>query len=184
MLNQIINVVMPVAITGIVAVLAAILKVIGDNVVSYIGAKKNAIVAQVGIDTYNSNLKKAKDIWGLVDEEFRITPTLEKTIEAKQGMFDNLLKAKIPSLTDDEINTLRQTIAGEINKGKAVITADAVAQQNELIAVKAQNVQLTAEKENLSNRVTELTNQNTQLTTQINNVQAAVTPVATQPISQ
>lgn len=158
MLNQIINTVVPVAVTGIVGVLVAILKVVGDSAVSYIEAKKNAIANQVGVATYNSNLEKAKDIWGLVDEEFRITPSLEKSVEAKQQMFDKLIKKAVPSLTDDEIANLRQTIAGEVNKGKAVVTADAVAKQKEMDSVKAQNVQITTENIQLKQKLTTIQN--------------------------
>jgi predicted kinase len=33
-------------------------------------------------------------------------------------MFDNLLLAKFPSLTKEDLENLRQSIAGEVNKGK------------------------------------------------------------------
>lgn len=153
MLNQIINTVIPVVATAIGAVLVAVIKVVGDNAVSFLETKKAALVAQTGIDKYNATLQKAKSIWNLVDEEFRITPTLEKTVEAKQEMFNKLLKSKIPSLTDSEINDIRQAIAGEVNKGKDVVTSDAVAKQNELNNIKTQNVQLTAENNQLKQKL-------------------------------
>jgi hypothetical protein len=37
-------------------------------------------------------------------------------------MFDNLLLAKFPNLTKEDLENLRQAIAGEINKGKEAIT--------------------------------------------------------------
>ena len=37
-------------------------------------------------------------------------------------MFDNLLLAKFPSLAKDDLENLRQAIAGEVNKGKEAIT--------------------------------------------------------------
>ncbi|MDD3225446.1 MAG: hypothetical protein PHX70_12255 [Clostridium sp.] len=157
-LNQIINTVVPVVVTGIVGVLVAILKVVGDSAVSYISEKKNSLATQIGVDTYNSNLEKAKDIWGIVDEEFRITPTLEKTVEAKKQMFDKFLKKAVPLITDDEISNLRQTVAGEVNKGKAVVTADEVAKQNEMDSVKVQNVQLTTENAQLKQKLTTIQN--------------------------
>ena len=153
MLNQIINTAVSIAVAAIAAILTAIIKVVGNNVVDYIQAKKGSIAVKTGIDKYNATLQKAKSIWAIVDEEFRITPTLEKTIENKQEMFDKLLKSKIPTLTDNEIADIRQAIAGEVNKGKEVITSDAIATQKELEVVKSQNSQLTTENDQLKQKL-------------------------------
>lgn len=158
MLNEIVNTVVPVVVTAIGGVLVAIIKVVGDNLVSYIETKKDALATQTGIDKYNATLQKAKNIWNLVDEEFRITPTLEKTMQAKQDMFNKLLKEKIPSLTDNEINDVRQAVAGEINKGKDVVTSDAVEKQKELENEKAKSAQLTAENEQLRKKLETIQN--------------------------
>jgi hypothetical protein len=125
MLQSIINQIVPVAITAIVGILIAIIKAVGDAAVDYINKKKEAVVTQTGIDQYNSKLILAKNIWNLVDEAFRITPTLTATIEAKQKMFEEEMLKVIPELTSDEIAQLRQVIAGEINKGKEVVVAPA-----------------------------------------------------------
>ena len=121
MVQQIINAIVPVAITAIVAILVAAIKALGDAGVAYIQKKKDAVVAKIGADTYEHNLSVARSIWNIVDEEFRITPTLDKTIVNKQAMFDEKIKKAIPNITDDEIAQLRQTVAGEVNKGKAAI---------------------------------------------------------------
>lgn len=125
MLQSIINQIVPVAVTAIVGVLVAIIKAVGDAAVDYIDKKKEALASQVGIDQYNSKLALAKNIWNLVDEEFRITPTLTATIEAKQKMFETEMLKVMPGLTSDEIAQLRQIIAGEINKGRDVIITPA-----------------------------------------------------------
>ena len=158
MLNQIVNIIVPIIVTAIAGILVSIIKVVGDNAISYISTKKDAVATKVGIDKYNSTLQKAKSVWAIVDEEFRITPTLEKTVQNKQDMFDKLLKAKIPALTDNEIADVRQTIAGEFNKGKEVVTSDAVATQKELEAVKNQNTQLTAENNQLKQKLATIQN--------------------------
>ena len=121
MVQQIINAIVPVAITAIVAILVAAIKALGDAGVAYIQKKKDAVVAKIGTDTYEHNLSVARSIWNIVDEEFRITPTLDKTIVNKQAMFDEKIKKAIPNITDDEIAQLRQAVAGEVNKGKAAI---------------------------------------------------------------
>lgn len=127
MLQSIINQIIPVVITAIVGVLVAIIKAVGDAAVDYINKKKEAVAAQMGIDKYNSKLTLARSIWNLVDEEFRITPTLTATIEAKQKMFETEILKIMPELTSDEITQLRQVIAGEMNKGKDVIVVPAAA---------------------------------------------------------
>jgi len=36
-------------------------------------------------------------------------------------MFETLVKEKVPGITDDEIQNIRQSIAGEFNKDKPLI---------------------------------------------------------------
>jgi hypothetical protein len=130
MIQQIINAVVPVVITAAVAVLVAGIKAVGDAAVAYISRKKDAVVAQIGAATYNHNLTIARSIWGAVDEEFRITPTLEKTITAKQELFATKIQKAIPGITEDEIVQLRQAVAGEVNKGREALTAAATSAQS------------------------------------------------------
>lgn len=125
MLQQIINSIVPVAVTAIVAVAVAAIKAVGDAGVQLIEKKKAAIEAKIGADTYNQRLAFARQAWNITDEYFRITPTVTKTIEAAQDKFAAQLKTMVPDVTDTEIEQLRQAIAGEINKGKAVIEASA-----------------------------------------------------------
>ena len=127
MVQQVINAIVPVAITALVAVLVAGVKALGDAGVELINRKKEAVVAKIGADTYNQRLAVARQMWGAVDEEFRITPTLEKTIENKQKLFAEKIKKAIPGITDSEIEQLRQAVAGEVNKGKAALTSEALA---------------------------------------------------------
>ena len=121
--QTLINQLGPVVIAGVVAFLAKGVVPVGDAAIDFLNKKKEAVANQIGIEKYNSNLAKAKDIWGLVDEEFRITPALTKTIESAQEMFEEKILKLIPGLTKDEIEHLRQAVAGEVNKGKAVIIA-------------------------------------------------------------
>ena len=102
----------------------AVIKGVGDAAVSFIEKKKATVVAQIGADTYNQNLTVAEDVWNLVDEYFRITPTVTKTIEAAQEKFSEEIKKAIPDIMDDEIEQFRQAVAGEVNKGKAALTAE------------------------------------------------------------
>lgn len=127
MLNQIIqtgiNQVIPIIVAAIMALFLKEIGPVGDAVVSLLKKKEEDVVNKIGIDTYNSDIAKAKNIWNLVDEEFRITPTLTKTIEAAQSLFAEKILKVIPGISADDIEHLRQAVAGEINKGKEALTA-------------------------------------------------------------
>lgn len=125
MFQQIINQVEPVVISAAVAILTAAITAAGTAFVQFIQAKKAAVVQKMGVDNYNQKLAFAKQAWAMVDETFRITPALEKTIAAKQEAFAAELEKLVPDITAEEIEQLRQAVAGEVNKGRAVLTAPA-----------------------------------------------------------
>ena len=126
MIQQIINGILPIIVTAVIAILGVAIKSLGDAGVAFIAEKKKELIQKIGQNTYNQNLAFAKAAWNIVDEYFRISPNIEKTFNAKQKMFTDELKKFVPSLTDDEIAQLRQTIAGEVNKGKDVVLSDVV----------------------------------------------------------
>jgi hypothetical protein len=134
MLQTIINALVPVLLTAITGVLVAVIKAVGDAGVKLIAEKISATKVKAGADQYNHYLTLAKQAWNIVDEEFRITPNLEKTIAAKQAEFETQIKKLIPSITDDEIEQLRQAVAGEVNKGKAAVAAEASSADGDLTA--------------------------------------------------
>lgn len=120
-MEQMLNQIIPILITAVVGALAVIIKSIGDAVVSFIEVKKEAVVLQMGIDGYNQQLKFAKSIWGIVDENFRLSGIVGDVISQKQEMFEKLIREKVQGITDAQIISLRQTIAGEVNKGKEAV---------------------------------------------------------------
>ena len=123
MIQSIINALIPVIIAAVTGVLVAIIKTVGDSVIELIEAKIKAVALKMGVDQYNADLVVAKNIFNIVDEYFRITPTVTKTIEAAQAKFTEEILKAIPSITADEIEQLRQAVAGEVNKGKDVVVA-------------------------------------------------------------
>ena len=75
-------------------------------------------------------IQAAKAVWNIVDENFRISKTVEEKLESKADQFDKLMISKFPELSQDDIAELRQSIAGEVNQGKAaVIDNSALLQQ-------------------------------------------------------
>ncbi|MCY1713724.1 hypothetical protein [Caproiciproducens galactitolivorans] len=125
MYQQIINALVPVLITAFTGVLVAIVKAVGNAGVQLIEEKAKAVKAKAGADKYDQYMKYAWSAWNMTDENFRITPALEKTFAAKQAEFEVQIKKLIPGITDEEIEMLRQAVAGEVNKGREAIEATA-----------------------------------------------------------
>ena len=123
MVQQIINAIIPIAITAIVGVLGVVIKSVGESLVAFIAEKKNEVVTKIGVNTYNQNLAFAKSVWVLVDEYFRVNSNVTKTIDSATTKFVEEMKKLCPQLTDDEIKQLQQIVAGQINQGRdAIVT--------------------------------------------------------------
>ena len=125
MFQQIVNAVVPVVVAGAVAVAVAVVKAVGDAAVAYIGKKKEEVVKKIGAGEYNRKLTFSEQAWGMVDEYFRITPNVEKTLDSTAAKFKEFLLAKAPGLTDSEIKDFQQTVAGIVNAGREAVTAPA-----------------------------------------------------------
>lgn len=144
MVQQIISTIVPVLVTAIAGVLVAAIKAVGDAGVQLINEKITAVKASTGAEQWNHWMELAKTVWNAVDEEFRITPTLEKTIVNKQALFAEKIQQAIPEITNDEIEQLRQAVAGEINKGKAAIMGQVKDEQGNGLAPAAADQAFTA----------------------------------------
>ena len=152
MKELIINQIVPIIIAGIVAILVKSITVIGDTAIQTIAKKKEEIEQNIKVSGHKEQLTAAKDVWNIVEEKFRITENALSVLGSKADMFDELLIKKIPGLTKEELSDLRQSIAGEANKGKAALTDTAKLQQS--------NAQLQQE--------------NATLKAQLNTIQSAV----------
>lgn len=102
-------------------------------------------------------ITEAKKIWDMVDENFRISTTVEEKTKSKAEEFSKYLLAKFPELTEDDVTTLRQSIAGTVNAGK-----EAVVSNSDLL-------------KQLQDSKSELLAENASLKEQLSKVQAAVT---------
>jgi len=105
---------------------------------------------------------EAKKIWSMIDENFRISTTVEEKLLSKAEEFSKYLLAKFPELTETDITNLRQSIAGEVNADKEAV----VSNSDLLKQLQENNAQLLAE--------------NTTLKSQLSQVQTVVTPVPVQ----
>jgi len=97
--------------------------------IGYVGDKAKKLIPLVfeWLGT-KINMDKAIKVWWKVDEFFRLHPELitavTDKIEAKRDMFATELRKKIPFITDEQIEDLREAIAGEINEGKEVVQTE------------------------------------------------------------
>ena len=114
---------------GIVGVILAIIKSVGDVTIQYIAKKKEMVEQKLKLDQHEEEIKTAKQIWNIVEEKYRITDNIKDLAKSKADYFDKLLLEKIPYLTEEQVKLLRQAIAGEVNKGKKQLFEDSLKQQ-------------------------------------------------------
>lgn len=127
MLNEISSQIVPILVTAIVAILTVIIKIVADKIIDFIETKKKEVEQRIGIEKAKDIENKAFEVWKEVDEHFRISNFIGDAIAAKQKKFEELMLKKVPSLTGEQIEDLRQVVAGEINKGKTkIISSNAV----------------------------------------------------------
>lgn len=115
---------------------------------------------KAGVETLilknESYIKVAKQIWYMIDENFRISTIVEEKLKSKGDLFNEAILKKFSELSQEDVDNLRQAIAGEINQGK-----EEVINNSEIIK------QLTEENSNLKA-------QNENLLSELNNVKSAL----------
>lgn len=96
----------------------------------------------------------AKQVWNIVEENFRITESVEKKLSSKADEFNKIMLDKFPELTISDISELRQSIAGEVNKGK-----DAVLENSEILKkLQSENDVLKSKIVTLESNLTAISN--------------------------
>ena len=152
--DVLVNQIGPVAVAAVVGILAVTIKAVGNVVIELIEKKKEEVEQKLQIGKHQQELATAREVWGMIDEQYRITGKVEDLIKSKAADFDKLLKAKIPYLTDEEISELRQAVAGEINKGKKLLNEDNF--KNQLVDIQTKNNQLAQENEALKSKLNQV----------------------------
>lgn len=128
-----------------------IIKKIADIAVSYIKSNIEKINKELNILKNNEALQEGKKVWWAVEENFRIGNDLKNPGKSKRENFDLILKSKFPNMTKEDIETLRQSISGEINKEKIDLTDDEV--RNENASLKDANKNLYKENQDLKQQI-------------------------------
>ena len=114
MLNQILEALT----TALVGLLLVLIPILGTYLTNFIVTKFKG-------QKYANAMNVAHNVWGIVEEYFRTNPGTVATIEGKISLFETEILKKCPYLTKDEIDHLRQAVAGIINQGKDAILAPA-----------------------------------------------------------
>ncbi|EHA6441859.1 coiled-coil domain-containing protein [Clostridium perfringens] len=148
---------------GIVGVILAIIKSVGNIAIEYIAKKKEVVEQKLQLDKHEEEIKIAKQIWNIVEEKYRITDNITNLANSKANEFDKLLLKKIPYLSKNEIEDIRQALAGEINKGKTLLNED----------------NLKKQAKDLANKNSELERENTELKNKLNNI-SSIAPIKEQ----
>lgn len=94
-------------------------------------------------------IEVAKQVWDIVEENFRIAETVENKLNSKADEFDKLMLKKFPELSEDDVKELRQSVAGEVNRGKQAVLEDS----NILKQLQEENTTLKTENEQFKNRL-------------------------------
>lgn len=122
MKEQLISQIVPLLITFVIGVLVAIIKAVSDAVLVLIQTKKDEVVQKIVQGKHEQEVKTALEVWNIVDEHFRVNEVIGDKIQLKIEMFNELLLKQIPGLKQEDLDYLRQTIAGEVNKYKNTLT--------------------------------------------------------------
>lgn len=103
--------------TVIIAILIALIGYIGKKVVEVVPKLVDLTVAKIGLTKYTKTKAIATDIFNKVNEEGR----LGTLVNSKSDTFVALIRTKIPSITDEDIDLLKQSLAGAYNKDKPIV---------------------------------------------------------------
>ncbi|WP_415341534.1 cobalt ABC transporter permease [Clostridium perfringens] len=156
MKDVLLNQIGPVVIAAVVGIIAVIIKSVGDVVIQLINKKKEEVEQQLELNKHEKEIRVAKEIWNIVEENFRLKDKIEELAKSKADEFDKLLLEKIPYLTKNEVNDIRQSIAGEINKSKAMLNTDDLRKQaNDVVT---ENNKLKSENAELKNKLNAISN--------------------------
>ena len=150
-LSEILPQILPIIGVALTSILLIIIKKIGNAVVEYIGKKKESIEQQINLEKHREVIEIGKEIWNIVEEKFRITENLEEFVGSKANEFDKLLSEKFPLLTMEQLEEIRQTIAGEINKGKDVLFKNSF--KEEVRVITEENAKLIQENNDLKSQL-------------------------------
>ena len=136
--------------------LATIIKTLGDQLIQLIKIKVEATDQKLKASKYSEIYEDGKNIFYAIEEKYRVTDNIENLAKSKADLFDKMLLEKFPHLTERELTEVRQALAGEYNKGKAMLNEDSLKQQADKLI--EENEKLKTEKADLNNKLAAISN--------------------------
>lgn len=110
---------------------------------------------------------ESKKIWDAIDENKRISKTIEGKLISKIDEFNAAVLKKFPELSQKDIDDLRQSIGGAVNAGKeAVLDNSTIIKelQESNATLKAENASLRDQLSQIQSTFTVPTNEGVQAT--------------------
>lgn len=144
----------PIAATAITAILCLVIKKVGKSGIELLDAKKREADQRIIDNGYKSNVDKAREVWRIVDDKFRLTQNAIDIFGSKEKLFEDILLQRIPGLNQKNIDDLRDTISGVVNEGRAKLTVDSSAEQ--LSELQQVNTDLKNENEVLKDKLNKI----------------------------
>jgi hypothetical protein len=125
------------------------LRTIIKKVVKTLEGKFNKLSIKEELSKHSKYIEKAKEIWNMIDEDFKITDTLENKFKSKINKFDEILRTKFPELTQNDVIEIRESVVGKDNANK-----DSVQEQaDDINELKTANAKLEEENEKLKDQL-------------------------------
>ncbi|MDQ0149364.1 hypothetical protein ACFO6R_10100 [Eubacterium multiforme] len=117
-----------------------------------------AKLKKTGMEEEILNHKKyidtAKEVWGIVDEQFRLTQNVKEKLSSKADEFNKKFLKEHPEVSKEDIEYFRQAVAGEVNQGK-----QAVLDNSEILRkLQSENEELKAKNSDLENKLNAISN--------------------------
>lgn len=147
----------PILDTAFIAILVVVIKTIAAPIIEVAVKKKEQIERAIISSGHEQDLQTAKEVWNIIEEKFRITENAKEVLGTKADEFDNLLLQRIPGLTQQNLDDLRQAIAGEFNKGKEAISNEQADMLAQIATLQKDKADLQNENNSLKTTITQIT---------------------------
>ena len=140
-MNEFFTAIQPALASAAVTIVTAVIAALGAYAVKFIAAKRDEAVSRLGLLEYQRKYAAAESAWKAVDEYFRITPTVVKTVETTMEKFRVEIKKVLPGISDTEIDALRMAVAGAVNAGREAISPPVTETAPDMVSAANGNVE-------------------------------------------
>lgn len=128
------------------------IKTLVKILVKLVEAKLQKTGLETAILKNQNYITEGRKLWDAIDENKRISKTIEGKIVSKIDQFNAAILKKFPELSQEDIDDLRQAIGGAVNAGKeAVVDNSTIIKQ-----LQESNTQLQAENASLKDQLSKV----------------------------